>query len=63
MANYLEDRDLYYQVVLSKGKGELTKKAENYFLLIAENTFHRFKDKFRYRNEADKDDCKQQGTI
>ena len=61
MAKYLEDRDLYYQIVLSKGKGYLTKKAEHYLILIAENTIRK---KIRnYNSIDDLNDVKQEGLL
>lgn len=61
MPKYLEDRDLYYQMVLSKGKGKLTKEAEQMLMLIAKNTVRK-KDR-NYNNVDDKNDCIQQGLL
>jgi hypothetical protein len=61
MANYLEDRDLYYEIVLSKGKGYLTRKAEHYFELIATNTIRRLAHK--YRDDEEMMDCLQHGIL
>jgi len=36
--HYVNDTDLLYEIILSKGKGFLTKKAETYFILISEKT-------------------------
>jgi len=61
MANYLNDDDLYYEIVLSKGKGGLTKKAEHYLQLIANNTIRK---KLRdYRDEDEMKDCLQTGLL
>jgi len=61
MANYLNDSDLFYEIVLSKGKGYLTKNAERYFQLIATNTIRRkTKD---YRDPDDMNDCLQNGLL
>jgi hypothetical protein len=38
--DYVDDVDLYYEIVLSKGKGYLTKKAEAYFILILAILFY-----------------------
>ena len=38
---YLDDDEFYYEIVLSKGKGFLTKKAEGMLIKIA-NNFNRF---------------------
>jgi len=59
MANYLEDSDLYYEIVLSKGKGYLTRKAEMYFELIAKNTIR--KKQKDYTDEMR--DCMQNGLL
>ena len=58
MGLYLNDRDLYYEIVLSKGKGKLTKRAEHMLMLIAENFIRKF-DKL-YKSKDDKMDCFQQ---
>ncbi|MCK9445833.1 hypothetical protein M0Q50_02955 [bacterium] len=61
MANYLNDTDLYYEIILSKGKGYLTRKAEHYFQLIATNTIRRkAKD---YKDEDEMRDCLQNGLL
>lgn len=61
MANYLNDRDLYYEMSLSKGKGKLTIKAQNMLILIAQNTIRK-KDR-NYNTSDDKNDCYQQGLL
>ena len=61
MANYLNDRELYYQMKLSIGKGRLTRKAENMLILIAYNTIRK-KDR-NYNSDDDKNDCLQQGLL
>ena len=61
MAKYLEDKDLYYEIVLSKGKGQLTKKAEKYLELIAVNIIR--KKQKDYSDEDEKLDCLQQGLL
>lgn len=61
MANYLEDRDLYYEIVLSKGKGQLTKKAEKYLELIAINMIRR-KQK-DYKDKEEFEDCLSHGLL
>ena len=60
MANYLEDSDLYYEIILSKGLGKLTRKAEYYFELIATNTIRRLLYKYKY---GEMDDCLQHGML
>lgn len=61
MPKYLEDRELYYELVISKGKGKLTPKAEQMLILIAMNTIRK-KDR-NYNNIDDKNDCVQQGLL
>jgi hypothetical protein len=61
MANYLNDSDLYYEIVLSKGKGFLTKKAERMFILIGENMIRTKNNK--YKTSDDRDDCLQTGLL
>jgi len=61
MANYVSDRELYYEIVLSKGMGKLTKNCENMFFLIAENMIRK-KEK-KYKCVADKEDCINQGLL
>lgn len=61
MAKYLEDRDLLYEIILSKGKGTLTKNAENYFILVAENVI-RVKEK-TFRDIDERNDCLYQGIL
>ena len=61
MANYLEDIDLYYEIVLSKGKGILTKKAEHYLILIAKNAIRKKAKDFK--DESEMYDCMQCGIL
>ena len=61
MAKYLEDRELYYEMVVSKGKGKLTRKSQNMLILIAQNTVR--KKERNYRTSDDKNDCMQQGLL
>lgn len=61
MANYLNDDDLFYEIVLSKGKGILTKKAEKMLVLIGENMIR--KKKNNYNTTDDKNDCLQTGLL
>lgn len=58
---YLEDVDLYYEIILSKGKGYLTKKAESYFILVAENVNKKLRP--RYKDDEEEMDCFQQGLM
>lgn len=61
MAHYLSDRELYYEIIVSKGKGKLTKKAEVMLILIANRMIKKLEKK--YRSKEDKDDCLQQGLL
>lgn len=61
MAYYLKDVDLYYEIVLSKGKGYLTPKAEHYIQLIATNLIK--KKRKHFRNPDDMMDCMQNGIL
>ena len=61
MANYLDDDELYYEIVLSKGRGFLTKKAEKMLLLIGQNMIRRKNN--MYKTEDDKNDCLQTGLL
>jgi len=58
---YIDDADLFYELVLSKGKGYLTKRAENLFILISEKVHTKLKS--RYKSKDDEMDCYQQGLI
>ena len=53
--NYLNNRDLYDKMVLSKDQDELTKEAEKMLILIAERAIN----KMTYVSEDDRLDCLQ----
>lgn len=53
--NYLNNRDLYDQMVLSKEQNVLTKDAEKMLILLAERAINRM----RYVSEDDRKDCLQ----
>jgi len=53
--NYLNNRDLYDQMVLSKEQNVLTKEAEKMLILLAERAINRM----RYVSEDDRKDCLQ----
>ena len=57
MALYLSPRKLYIEIVVSKAKGKLTRRAQSMLILLADRTI----DKFTYYNIDDKYDCYQQG--
>jgi len=59
--HYVNDVDLLYQIILSQGKGHLTKKAEYYFILIAERTMEKIN--YKYNDEDERLDCFQFGQL
>lgn len=60
--NYLNDTDLLYEIILSKGKGFLTKKAINYLIILGNHVFLTKLHKYYY-NEDDAKDCCQNGML
>ena len=61
MANYLDDKELYYEMVISKGKGKLTTRSQELLILIAKNAIRR-KER-NYKTSDDRNDCLQQGLL
>ena len=61
MAKYIDDDELVYEIILSKGKGFLTDKAAMMMILIAKNLSRRF----HYYNkiESIEEDCHQSGLV
>lgn len=55
--NYLNDLELTYEMIISLGKGKLTKRAEEMLLDIADGLIR----KFNYYSLDDKLDCKMSG--
>lgn len=53
--NYLNNKDLYDEIVKSKEDGKLTQNAEKMLVLLAERTIRRLS----YVNEDDRQDCLQ----
>ena len=53
--NYLNNRDLYDQRVLSKDQDKLTREAEKMLILLAERAINRM----TYVSEDDRNDCLQ----
>jgi hypothetical protein len=53
--NYLNNRDLYDQMVLSKDQDKLTREAEKMLILLAERAINRM----TYVSEDDRNDCLQ----
>ena len=56
---YLNNRDLYIEVIVSKARGKLTKNAEKMLELLAKKTIK----KMRYWTNDDKLDCYQSGLL
>jgi hypothetical protein len=50
-------KELYYEIIVSKGLGYLTRKAQNMLCILGENAI----SKNSYNNEDDRNDCLQQG--
>jgi hypothetical protein len=50
---YINDDEFLYEVILSKGRGKLTKKCENMFILLS----NRVINKLQYYNPEDRKDC------
>ena len=53
--NYLNNKDLYNEIVKSKEQGQLTREAEKMLILLAERTIR----KMVYVDSQDRDDCLQ----
>jgi len=51
--HYLNNKDLYIEIIVSKAQGKLTKKAENMLILLAKNVII----KFHYYDSRDRQDC------
>lgn len=58
---YIDDTELYYEVILSQGRGVLTSKAERMFVLIAKNVIR--KKMAYFKNTMDYEDCLQEGIF
>ena len=58
---YINDDQLVYEIILSKGKGYLTADAVVMLINIGKNFMN--KKKGFYRSEDDMDDCHQQGML
>lgn len=61
MARYIDDTNFYFEILISKGKGKLTRNAEKMIILIGEEMIKKFERK--YKTSDDKYDCKQQGIM
>jgi hypothetical protein len=63
MAKEFINRDeFYYEIVLSKGKGFLTKKAERMLILIGNNAIIKLRSRYT-KNPDDENDCLQSGLL
>lgn len=56
---YLNNKDLYVEIIVSKSQGKLTRNAEKMLELLAKKTIK----KMRYWNNDDKLDCYQSGLL
>lgn len=56
---YLNNKELYVEIVFSKAQGRLTRKAEKMFELLGNRTIKRM----RYWSNDDKLDCYQSGLL
>jgi len=56
---YLSNKELYYEVIVSKAQGRLTRKSEKMLELLAKRTIK----KMRYWNVDDRFDCYQSGLL
>lgn len=57
--HYIDKKDFYKQIVISKARGILTNRAMLMFQLLAERTIR----KMRYSNPDDRKDCMQTGLF
>ena len=53
--NYLNNKDLYNEIVKSKEQGKLTREAEKMLILLAERAIR----KMKYVDDDDRQDCLQ----
>ena len=56
---YLDNKALYVEIIISKGRGILTARAKEMLATLADRTIR----KMKYQNEDDRDDCKQAGLL
>ena len=61
MPRYVDDTEFYFEIVVSKGKGKLTKKSERMMIKIGEEMIKKFEKK--YKNQEDRYDCMQHGIL
>lgn len=56
---YLNNKDLYVEIIVSKAQGKLTRKAQKMLEILGRETIK----KMRYWNNDDKMDCYQTGLL
>ena len=56
---YLNNKDLYKEIIISKEMGKLTKEGERMLYLLGKNIIRRFS----YSNPDDRMDCLQEGML
>lgn len=56
---YLQNKDLYIEIVVSKHQGKLTPESKKMLELLADRTIK----KMRYPNQDDRNDCYQTGIL
>jgi DNA-directed RNA polymerase specialized sigma subunit len=56
---YLNGRDLYKEIIISKEMGKLTPQAQRMLYLLGKNIIK----KFSYSNPMDREDCLQEGML
>lgn len=59
--HYFRQYEFHYEMVISKGRGKLTPKAEHILILIAKNVIR--KKERNYNTIDDRNDCVQQGLL
>lgn len=59
--HYYSEREFHYQMLISKGRGYLSPKAQHIMILIAKNVIRK-KEK-SYNSIDDRNDCIQQGLL
>lgn len=58
-SHYIDKKEFFIQIVVSKAYGYLTPKAQHMFNILAERTIR----KMRYYNTDDRNDCMQTGLF
>jgi hypothetical protein len=63
MANYLNDSDLSYEIIISKGKGILTRKASKFLVLIGDGMIRKMSYIYHYKDKDEENDCLQYSLL